>query len=60
MKNFQHYNLHNMKIFQYEAIAMHVQHHYTDVLLQNISRIQDYPSPPAEVIPQNSFPCSFQ
>ena len=35
---------------------MHVQHDYTDVLLQNISWIQGYPSPPAKVIPQNSFP----
>ena len=26
----------------------------------NISWIQGYPSPPAEVIPQNSFPCLFQ
>ena len=39
---------------------MHMQCDYTDVLLQNISRIQGYPSPPAEVIPQNSFPCLFQ
>ena len=43
---------------------MHVRRNYTDVLLKNISRIQGYPSPPAEVIPQtrpqNSFPCSFQ
>ena len=31
-----------------------------DVLLQIISRIQGYPSPPAKVIPQNSFPCLFQ
>ena len=41
-----------MKIFnKYVAIAMHARCNYTDVL---------YPSPPAEVIPQNSFPCSFQ
>ena len=50
-----------MKIFnKYVAITMHLRHDYTDVLLQNISQIQGYPSPPAEVIPQNSFPCSFQ
>ena len=50
-----------MKNFnKYVAIAMHVQRNYMDVLLQNISQIQSYPSPPAEVIPQNSFPCSFQ
>ena len=50
-----------MKIFnKYLAIAMHMRRDYTDALLQNISRMQGYPSPPAEVIPQNSFPCSFQ
>ena len=47
-----------MKIFnKYVAIAMHVQRDCMDVLLQNISWIQSYPSPPAD---QNSFPCSFQ
>ena len=62
MKNFLHYKLLTWKFStnMYVAIAMHMQHNYTDVLLQNISRIQGYPSPPAEVIPQNSFPCSFQ
>ena len=50
-----------MKILnKYVAIAMHVQRNYTYVFLQNISWIQGYPSSPAEVIPQNSFPCSFQ
>ena len=51
-----------MKIFNKYvlAITMQVRRNYTDVLLQNISWIQSYPSPPAEVIPQNSFPCSFQ
>ena len=52
-----------MKIFNkyvYIATVMHVRCDYTDVLLQNISGIQGYPSPPAKVIPQNSFPCSFQ
>ena len=50
-----------MKNFnKYVAIAMHVRCDYTDVLLQNISRIQSYASPPAKVIPQNTFPCSFQ
>ena len=45
-----------MKIFnKYVAIAMHVRHNYMDVLLQNISRIQDYPSPPAKVISQTLF-----
>ena len=39
---------------------MHVQCNYTDVMLQNISRIQGYPSLPAEVIPQNLFPFLFQ
>ena len=49
-----------MKIFnKYVAIAMHVRRDFTDVLLQNISRIQGYPSPPAKVIPQNSFSCLF-
>ena len=40
---------------------MHVRHNYTDVaiLLQNISRIQGYPSPPAEVIPQTRFRARF-
>ena len=34
-----------MKIFnKYIAIAMHVRRNYMDVLLQNISRIQGYPS----------------
>ena len=50
-----------MKIFnKYVAIAMHMRHNYMDVLLHNISWIQGYPSPTAKVIPQNSFPCSFQ
>ena len=49
-----------MKIFnKHVAIAMHMWCDYTDVLLQNISQIQGYPSPPAEIIPQNSFPRSF-
>ena len=60
MINFQHYKYINMNIFiKYIAIAMHVRRDYTDVLLQNISQIQSYPSRPAEVIPQNSFPCSI-
>ena len=50
-----------MKNFnKYVATAMHVQRNYTDVLLQNISWMQGYPSPVAEVVPRNSFPCSFQ
>ena len=50
-----------MKIFnKYVAITMHVRCDYTYVLLQNISWIQGYPSPLAEVIPQNSFLFSFQ
>ena len=37
-----------MKIFKkYVTIAMHVRRNYTDVLLQNIFRIQGYPSPSA-------------
>ena len=51
-----------MKIFNKDvAIAtIHVRRDFMDVLLQNISQIQGYPSPPAEIIPQNSFPCLFQ
>ena len=38
---------------------MHMRCDYTDILLQNISRIQGYPSPPAEVIPQTRFLARF-
>ena len=47
-----------MKIFNkysYVAIGIHVPHDYTNVLIQNISWIQGYPSHPAEVMPQGSF-----
>ena len=54
-----------MKNFnKYVAIAMHVQHDYMDDEMYcyriSDSWIQSYPSFPAKVIPQNSFPCSFQ
>ena len=50
-----------MKIFnKYVAIAVHARRSYMDILLQSISQIQGYPSRPAEVIPQNSFPSLFQ
>ena len=50
-----------MKIFnKYVAISMHVRRDYTDALLQNISWIQGYPSPPAKGISQNSFPSLFR
>ena len=40
-----------MKIFN-KYVAMHVQCNYTDVISLGY---KVYPSPPAKVIPQNSF-----